>query len=1051
MENSDTVIIVPSAERDQVKENHVQLVTAKAGKAIANSFKKDSGPGELDLSSKVRDWTSRILRFLSNASNETLCACVVGLAAATYLVLGRVGLLLIGVIGGVLLHAIWEDTGSEGVNDGVKALEARKRREKGLDVVERLLDWREDSSGARKSPKAGGTDTKIISEDLDFSAFPPKTKGALEGFTGAIIRDYVHWWYGPILPSEESFPFACRQTLNRFLLSVSSHLSRKRPADVFLDFLTNSSSIVIVFLSELSCALAASSSPEPQGSIDEYLRDNPGGSLANVLDEGQQGKKLKAVADDILHTFLDARAYACDPVRAFLREVLACLILNPTVASCSRADFINEWIIYALEEGDTTELVQAIDAGVSSATSNGAVGRVATAANQPDSSIEPQPQAKTDHRRTLSRAEDAMEEAMQEAKRLSELIAAEEANKAQHVEETALSATDPMEQASSGSSQADDNIAMKNSTAANSGNTEDRTVSPSLASRESASAFKSFNQILSFQQPTALKPDTSISPSISVASLTLHNAKISIIDDSVPGEKGNIRSKPVVDYLLQIEPATSHYPGWMIARKYSDFETLHEVLRRISVVSGVAAFTERYQALPNWKSKSKPSLRAELECYLQDALSFQRLAESEGMKRFFEKDQHLGKSSPGASKSGFGFPSPAAFETMGKGMLDVLSSAPKGAAVGGKAIVGGVTGVFGGVGSLGQKKQPLKNSVDKSRHRINGSTNTLPRAGNSDSPTHEGALGWPSEDSFQQPLDSSQQNSRSSLNEPNEFTGPPPLRRRQSHDVSSRVRDEPSIASGAGAEDLAASSPQTADPNQIHLPPPPSEIPDDYSTIQPSPGPSLDDNLTLRTFASTAPTTHSPSHKSTASSLPYTDSPSSVSPEKPKRPTPLPLTIQETSVAVELFFATINELYNLSSAWTLRLALLNTAKSFLLRPGNANLEAIRQLLQSTILDSNTSDDGIASHLNKIRENALPTEEELKAWPPPPSEEEKERKRKKARKLLVEKGMPQALTSVMGQAASGEALGKVFDCLQIPEVAKGLVFALVLQAVRAVTQ
>ena len=65
--------------------------------------------------------------------------------------------------------------------------------------------------------------------------------------------------------------------------------------------------------------------------------------------------------------------------------------------------------------------------------------------------------------------------------------------------------------------------------------------------------------------------------------------------------------------------------------------------------------------------------------------------------------------------------------------------------------------------------------------------------------------------------------------------------------------------------------------------------------------------------------------------------------------------------------------------------------------------------------------------------------------------DKENLRKKARKLLVERGMPQALTSVMGQAASGEALGRVFDCLQVEEVARGLIFALLLQGIRAVTQ
>src|SRR3954451_11700486 len=42
------------------------------------------------------------LRFFATASNETLGACVVGLCASTYLVLGRVGLVLIGAVGGVV-------------------------------------------------------------------------------------------------------------------------------------------------------------------------------------------------------------------------------------------------------------------------------------------------------------------------------------------------------------------------------------------------------------------------------------------------------------------------------------------------------------------------------------------------------------------------------------------------------------------------------------------------------------------------------------------------------------------------------------------------------------------------------------------------------------------------------------------------------------------------------------------------------------------------------------------------------------------------------------
>ena len=102
-----------------------------------------------------------------------------------------------------------------------------------------------------------------------------------------------------------------------------------------------------------------------------------------------------------------------------------------------------------------------------------------------------------------------------------------------------------------------------------------------------------------------------------------------------------------------------------------------------------------------------------------------------------------------------------------------------------------------------------------------------------------------------------------------------------------------------------------------------------------------------------------------------------------------------------------------------------------------------------MIDSNTTDEAIAANLVKIRENSLPTEEEMKAWPPALSKEESDKLKDEARKLLIERGMPQALMSVMGAAASGEALGKVFDCLQIEEVGRGFMFALILQALRAV--
>lgn len=81
---------------------------------------------------------------------------------------------------------------------------------------------------------------------------------------------------------------------------------------------------------------------------------------------------------------------------------------------------------------------------------------------------------------------------------------------------------------------------------------------------------------------------------------------------------------------------------------------------------------------------------------------------------------------------------------------------------------------------------------------------------------------------------------------------------------------------------------------------------------------------------------------------------------------------------------------------------------------------------------------------------MPTEEELKAWPKELGAEEKEKLRLRARKLVIERGVPPALTGVMGQAATGEAVGRVFDCLQDEKVARGLMFGLLLQGIKVIT-
>ncbi|KAL8710824.1 MAG: hypothetical protein Q9220_004627 [cf. Caloplaca sp. 1 TL-2023] len=971
--------------------------TEESPKQVSTSGGQDTREMVENSSVKVQQLLAQTLRFLSEASNETLGACLAGLGAITYLILGRVGLVLMGIVGGIALHATWEE------NTAFSRTQGRKQKEDPVDVLHRIFDWRRDRN-IDESMTSGGLEIEpSTTSRLDFSKLPSATGAALTGLADAVIRDYVKWWYGPIVPEDLSFPSSCRQLLTRFLLSISSHLSRKRPADVFLDFLTNSSSIVIIFFNELANALAASaySGLDPAGSLRQYSEQSPDSDLANLLNRDQQKLKLNAVADDMLQSFLDRKAYSCEPVRVFLRQMLASVCLEMTVQSCSKPEWINGWIVYLLEQ-DESHLLDSIESQIESTTTNNSD---LSAASDPNGSFkdtsadESNAVQNTGHRRTVSRAEEAMDEAMQEAKRLSEMIAAEEARKSQVNEESVSSGVTSRGNPTPTSSQSDMEAMTSGPVSDFSGDTATELLAQQTIHFEPISSFTNFDQILNSPAPTALQRGHTRMQS-EVAPLTLHNASISIFDDALPGEKGTIRSKPTADYLLQVEPATSQHPGWMIARKYADFETLHEVLRRISVISGVPEFADKHAIIPGWRNKSKDALRQDLERYLRDALSFSRLAESEGMKRFLEKDQGLGGSSPNAKQGGFGFPSPSAFETMGKGMLDVLSAAPKGAAGGGKAILGGVTGVLGGVGALGQKKTGPSGTHSRISYDVSrGSFNDLGRSGALPENTR--------------PLEGEDQTKRI----------PNP--------ASRSVRDiRPEKDSDSSPEYPSTSrspSLDNSEANGLRLPPPPSEIPDDWTT---SPSPAR---------KSTSTDEHPPLQPP-----PFTSS----SPPPPYRAPKPPLTEPETRVAIELFFATITSLYTLSSAWSIRRTLLTAAKNFLLRPGNPNLEAIRLLLQSSLIDANISDEGMAGHIHKIRENALPTEAELKAWPEPMGAEEKEKLRNKARRLLVEKGMPQALTSVMGMAASGEAVGRVFDALQVEEVARGVVFALVLQGVRA---
>lgn len=1019
---------------------------------------KGTSKSDPAIPASLQTWTDKALDFLAHASNETLGACLAGLGATTYLVLGRVGLVIIGVAGGVVLHATWDGVRGDTRDEETKRRDLERKREAGIEVVRRVLERRGAGSAEEPAP-----DTKVLaSHSLDYSRFGPDTEKALNYFTESVIKDYVYYWYGPTLPGEEAFPASCRRTFTAFMLSLSGHLERKRPADAFLDFVTNASSIIIVFLNELSAALNASPNSAPGEAISTYLQLKPDCSLSYILDEKAQDTKLADVAEEILQAYLDPKAYNCPPVYVFLKQILAQLVLGSTLTLCSRPEWINEWIVYGLEESETTKnVMDIVDAGVegrsapdvpkTSTEAEGSSPQRQDIISRKESAARAQ-EPTHEHRRQPSKAEEAMDDAMREAKRLTQLMMEEDERKAREERESqaALSSSEDISELNTQgaptptSSQSDRERQEEESSAwGTEASSMAETAASSSGSPETPSSkqqFTNFDQLGYASQPTALS-DSPDKPKREASQLTLHNANISIFDDSQPGEKASIKAKPQTDYLIQIEPSSSAFPGWMIARKYADFEMLHEVLRRISVITGVYGFTEAHAELPKWREHTKSSLRTGLERYITDAVRFQPLAESEGMKRFLEKDQGLNKS-PSANKA-FGWPTPDAFGKFGGDMMNVLTKAPKtvagGVTGGGKAVFGGVAGLVGGVSGKRPSPSPTNlsratsSSVDSHKPRPSVATLDSYNGSLASARMSQESLRAPARPSFDRRM--SAETSGSGESKPQEVRSP----QRVSFEKSRSQTQRPVSSASSLRSDTASTQPKEQE--QIKLPPLPSEMPEDYTSPTKSARTSIDALPSAGVDSCISQTLE----RESASQPPRPSRPTA----KPKEP----ISEAETSVAVELMFAVITELYTLSSAWNIRRTLLTAAKSFLLRPGNPQLASIRDLLQESMLDSNLSDSGIAGHIYKLRENALPTEEEMEIWRrdyPEKTEEQKEELRVKARKLLVTKGMPQALSSVMGAAASGEALGKVFDCLQQPEVSRGLIFGLMRQALRVIT-
>ncbi|PGH17973.1 hypothetical protein AJ80_04594 [Polytolypa hystricis UAMH7299] len=975
--------------------------------------------------------THDALRWVSRADYTTLVALCGAVFALSYLLFGQLSLLVVGLLGGSMLHALWEPFQEAG-NGELRHEIARRKHELGIEVVSRLLARREHED-ARST-----LDESHLAEPTNLeptqATVRPAIAVALDALTDGIIREYVRWWYQPLLPTETAFVRSCHSSASRFATSICSHLSRKREADVLVHLLTNTSSIVIVFLNELSTALQHSSSDpsSPADAVNVYLNDFPESNLANVLSVTQQQAKLKLVASDILQSFLDKDAYNCEPMRMLLQEMLSGVVLESVIKSCSRPEWINGWIVHFLKEGEP-ELLHAIDAGVNKARQ--VHSETLEAVSSPKISAESQ----TQH---------SLEDNMQQSSQSVFAMSQEPLKVIAGVNETGNFDGNETTEAQNGRPRSNVSVDLGGNRKSKSGislgltkltsdqassSCENRKLlldseTPCVEATDGIGILTSTPDKMPFSSPeesyfskmenshnrsqssfeTLLPSNTPLGVT---SSPSLLGATVSIVDDGNLSGSAILRTKPSILFFLQVELAGSRHSGWVIIRKYADFETLHETLRRISVISGVPEFSEQHKELPTWKATTLQELQKYLEVYLRHALQYKCLAECDGMKRFMEKEREQ------SEKSGLAFPNQNMFENMGKGVLGALSNAPKGVAGGGKAVLEGVTGVFGAVGIVG------KRSLDRTnRPSISMKSN---RASEEETPSRR-SLGTPK-------LKSS--NSQTSMT-PLE----PTIDRQPDDGISIPLARSEGELSGVSGTSKASECATTVSvtPDDDH----PSAMPD----ANPRP-------LALETVPDLVGTSIHPvdlDNKGPSHNEKNIEPPRELD-DAAKLPRSVPLSEEETRIVVELLFAVITEIYGLSSAWNIRKKLLNASKSFLLRPGNPHIETIRKLVQESVVESNTSDEAIAGYLTQLRQNVCPTTEDVESWPSPPSNEEKDELRVTARKLLITSGMPIALTSIMGASATEESLGRIFDCLQMESVARGFAFAMLLQVLKVMVQ
>ncbi|KAF3907688.1 hypothetical protein AA313_de0207350 [Arthrobotrys entomopaga] len=996
----------------------------------------------------------KCLSALSSASEPTLIAGLSVVALLLSFMLGKVGLLVVGTILGAMLQAAIQS--QNGVPEAVKYLVSRRDSEP-------------------KEEKEEKTKETTVHEDADFSSLNPKVAIALDELCNSIIRDCINSWYLMLVPDDSSFSATCHQHLTQTFVRFSRHLKSKRPADVFVMSVFNISGTMMVFMRELSQAL--NGTRDIKAGIRTYISTYPKSQLSTMLHTGEQNKTLEILASEMISQFAPRDLKNCEPVVTLLRNILRSVILGNMVEKFSDPEFINEWIIHLLEhKGESGEnkegvgaVLQAFDRSVAGAAQRN-LPKVSTTVPLETKSAGHSPSTRKENvrpasvqyntggtangtpimngtndvngvHRGVSSSPPQLPARMQPLESgHNESLLDEDRESFEEPKNSEDLPRDQYQRLESSAPHSPVSTPLKRcpSNASSAPSISELSMTPHKTSSESSRSE-------GYQQQPVEQPKR---PSVG-----LLNARVTVIDAGpTPNPSRILKTRPKNLFMIQLEPLDT--AGRIVMRSYQDFENLHNTLLSIAKISGSNKYIIAYgEGLPTYKDRIIDEVVPLLELYLRIVLSEEHLVKTDVLFKFFEKDEDKKEREKVEKQERQEFSAPwrnstISFDAVGKNILGTITKAPQAAGEGGKAFFGGIKKV------LTSQSPSQSPAVERGRETTRTpfafiSNNTSRSRGNSlarqneveDSDASGGTAtagrdnssmtGSPAESTPPEPQRgrfSIQLNRWQSNN-----TNPPLPPRRATSAVGARVSSLQTI--DAAEEDLARSTPSLLEQESIgghgeitmtfdepshlsstSLPPPPSEI----------------DSLDA------------------ASEAGYSEYKPHIPPASPWHEG---ITEQETQYVIESMFSVINELYGLSTAWMIRRSFLNIAKSVMLRPGNSQLQSMRTMIQSDVLQANTKPEVIADYIRQIRKNSLPTPAEAEEWEKtkkPRTEEEKEELRRKA-KVLLSESLPQGLAALLGVNQTKEALYQLFDALQERDIARGLWTAILRGTIEAVRQ